>query len=100
MELPIPARPALLIELLNGPDYGHKLAERIRLRTKGELSLLQGSLYPALGKLERGGLIESFQAEQPVERRGGRRMRQHYRLTPEGERVALRHRRAVAAMGS
>jgi len=41
------------------PMHGWGIGQRIQQVTGGELEVNQGSLYPALQRLEHGGLIES-----------------------------------------
>ncbi len=66
------------------PTHGAGVAEWIRLVTGGVFALEEGTLYPALHRLERQGLIESEWGRS--ER--GRRAR-YYDLTAEG-RARLR----------
>ena len=42
-----------------GPNHGWGIADRIREITRGGLKLSQGSLYPALHRLERNGDLAS-----------------------------------------
>ena len=57
MEAPVTARAAVLQVLDEGPAFGLELIERARVRTRGVLEILQGSLYPALRGLEHDGFI-------------------------------------------
>jgi PadR family transcriptional regulator, regulatory protein PadR len=77
----------LLALLEEGPMYGYAMVKEARTRSAGVLALKEGSLYPALHRLERQGLVESFW--QPREDGVSRR---YYRLTVEG-RAALPARR-------
>ncbi len=80
---------ALLLAVLeDGPRHGYSVIERLRDRSDGALDLPTGTVYPALHRLERAGLVQS--AWETV---GGRR-RRAYRLTASGER-ALSEQRAV-----
>ncbi len=83
---------ALLQALISAPGYGLDLIERVRMQTKGEIVLGQGSVYPALRGMEREGLVESYEGE-PIPERGGR-PRRYYKLNAHGARVA-REQRAV-----
>ena len=49
----------LLSELARGPGHGYALIERIRDRSEGAFEFPEGSIYPALHRLERGGLLKS-----------------------------------------
>lgn len=79
--------------------HGWDVAKRIAVVSKDRLSLKQGSLYPALHRLESRGLIE---AEWGVSEAG--RAAKFYRLTRAGRRE-LEHEREswesfAAAMAS
>ena len=89
------ARAALLQALCSGPGYGLELIERVKDRTGGQVSLHQGSIYPALRAMEREGLLESYQRSEASEVRGGR-PRRYYRLTAEGRQAATRDREVFA----
>jgi PadR family transcriptional regulator PadR len=67
--------------------YGYEICKVVDRRSNGQLELREGSLYPALHKLEKAGLL----ASRWVESEEGRR-RKYYELTGEGRR-ALEHRR-------
>jgi PadR family transcriptional regulator, regulatory protein PadR len=86
-------RTALLQALISGPGYGLELAERVRDRSQGKMSLGQGTLYPALRALEREGLVRSWEAD-PTPERGGR-PRVYYELTAKGAKAAQEERRAL-----
>ena len=58
--------------------HGYTIISELRERTSGVLDLPEGSVYPALHRLEDLGLVAS--EWRPV---GGRRRRE-YRLTPAG----------------
>ena len=79
----------LLLDLLAArPMYGFELAEALRERTNGVLAFKEGTLYPALHRLEAEGLVTPYWQDSP---RGPRR--RYYRLTARG-RHALDERRA------
>ena len=61
--------------------HGYAIAETLRMRSAGAFDLPEGTLYPALHRLERGGLLASRWSEV-----GGRR-RRVYRLTAKGHRA-------------
>jgi len=95
MESPITAKAALLQALLRGPGFGLDLITRVKDLTLGTVELGQGSVYPALRDLERGGLLESH--EEPPSERGGR-PRRYFKLTNAGEKAALEQRRVVLSI--
>jgi PadR family transcriptional regulator PadR len=70
----------LLGALAAGPAHGYAVAERLRARSGGALDLREGTLYPALHRLERSGLLDSKWSEVQ-----GRRRRM-YQLTAKGRR--------------
>jgi transcriptional regulator len=72
----------VLTALRAGPGHGYSIIRAIRERSRGEFELLEGSLYPALHRLERAGLVSSSWSEV-----GGRK-RRVYKLSRRG-RVAL-----------
>src|SRR5262245_29128409 len=76
----------LLAVLAGGPAHGYGLVEELRRRSLGSLDLPEGTIYPALYRLERQGLIGSYWSSDTPRRR---RM---YRLRTAG-RAALGHKR-------
>jgi len=64
-----------------GPNHGYGVLLRIESSSKDLLRLEQGSLYPALNRLEDRGLIESEWGTSENNRRA-----KFYRLTPAGQR--------------
>ncbi len=79
----------LLLALLeSGPLYGYQIVKELRARTEEVLQIKEGSLYPALHRLEAAGLLESYW--EPREDGASRR---YYRLSATG-RAALPTRRA------
>jgi DNA-binding PadR family transcriptional regulator len=80
---------ALLLAVLEpGPQHGYAVIESMRTGSSGTLDLPTGTVYPALHRLERAGLIDS-----DWETVGGRR-RRTYQLTASG-RAALGEHRAL-----
>jgi PadR family transcriptional regulator PadR len=72
----------ILRTLVLGPAHGHEISKHIQRSTDDVLQVEHGSLYPALHRLERKGLIAA-KWETP---RGGKRDFKYYRLTPAGKR--------------
>ena len=72
----------ILRTLQRGPGHGHDIARHIHQTTRDVLRLEHGSLYPALHRLERKGLV-SAKWEVHKERK---REFKYYRLTPAGRR--------------
>jgi DNA-binding PadR family transcriptional regulator len=76
----------ILAVLASGSMHGYAIIEELKLRSAGAFDLPEGTVYPALHRLERGGLLSSAWSDA-----GGRR-RRVYSLTGRGER-SLRERR-------
>jgi transcriptional regulator len=74
-----------------GPIHGYALAQRIRLISHDLLQIQQGSLYPALHRLENRGLLAAEWDESETGRQA-----KFYRLTPTG-RAQLRKETAAWA---
>jgi len=82
--------------LISGKSYGLEIIEKVSERTKGAITLNEGSVYPTLKAMEREGLLRSFDGE-PMPERGGR-PRRYYELTGEGRRVATEQHAAIAGL--
>jgi PadR family transcriptional regulator PadR len=79
----------VLAALASGPAHGYAVIEGIRRKSGRAFDLPEGTIYPALHRLEQAGLLTS----RWVTAESGRR-RRVYSLTRRGER-ALAQRRAV-----
>jgi PadR family transcriptional regulator, regulatory protein PadR len=73
----------ILQTLREGANHGWAISQRIQERSKGVLEVNQGSLYPALHRLELRGALESEWSTSENNRRA-----KFYRLTRAG-RAAL-----------
>ncbi|HEX8984904.1 MAG TPA: PadR family transcriptional regulator [Bryobacteraceae bacterium] len=71
----------ILRTLLPGPQHGWAISERIQQISQDVLQVNQGSLYPALHRLEHQGWIKAEWGVSEL----GRRAR-FYRLTPAGRK--------------
>ena len=69
----------LLSVLVAEPAHGYRVIERLREQSEGAFDLTEGTVYPALHRLERSGLLGSSWQEAE-----GRR-RRVYALTADGE---------------
>jgi transcriptional regulator len=69
----------ILATLQGGPAHGYAIAQTLRTRSDGAFDVPEGTLYPALHRLERAGLLSS---EWSME--AGRR-RRTYSLTGAGD---------------
>ena len=75
----------LLASLDAGPRHGYAIMEALRAGSGGQFNLPTGTIYPALRRLERAGLVHGTWAE------AGRR-RRVYELTAAGRRALAAER--------
>jgi PadR family transcriptional regulator, regulatory protein PadR len=71
----------ILKTLARGPNHGFGIALHIQSVSDGLLRVEEGSLYPALHRLERDRLVK---AEWKVT--GNKRRARYYKLTPAGRK--------------
>jgi PadR family transcriptional regulator, regulatory protein PadR len=77
---------ALILGVLtDGPLHGYAIIEQLKQRTGGSLDLPEGTVYPALHRLEAAGLLASTWSD-------GARRRRVYRLTARGKRELTQRR--------
>jgi DNA-binding PadR family transcriptional regulator len=76
----------LLATLAEDPGHGYELARRLSESSGGEFDVPEGSIYPALHRLERAGFVTSSWAKTDGRRRrvydlssGGRRQLKTWR---------------------
>jgi PadR family transcriptional regulator PadR len=74
----------ILSALRQGDGHGFEILKRLERASAGALELKEGSLYPALYRLEAAKLIEGEWEDSGSGRRGPRR--RIYRLTNKGRR--------------
>ena len=74
----------ILSTLEEGEAHGLEILRRLEAAGCGLLRLKEGSLYPALYRLEAAGAVKAVWEPEPHGRRGARR--RIYRLTPKGQR--------------
>ncbi|HLY48987.1 MAG TPA: helix-turn-helix transcriptional regulator [Solirubrobacteraceae bacterium] len=78
---------ALILGVLeDGPLHGYAIIEQLKQRSGGSLDLPEGTVYPALHRLEAAGQLASTWSD-------GARRRRVYRLTAKGERELGQRRR-------
>lgn len=78
--------PLILEALLREPSHGYRIAQSIKERSQGVLDFKEGTLYPALHKLENDGLVES---SEEIE---NGRQRRYYRITRPGRQALAKDR--------
>jgi PadR family transcriptional regulator PadR len=80
--------PTLILEAIElHPDHGYSIAQRIKERSSCVLDFKEGTLYPALHKLEIEGSVESYDGIEKG------RTRRYYRITKEGRAVLAKGRK-------
>src|SRR5580692_8932837 len=79
----------ILRTLLTGPQHGWAISERVQQVSSDALSIQQGSLYPALHRLERRGWIKPEWGTSENNRRA-----KYYKLTRTGEKQLERETEA------
>jgi len=78
----------ILLEVISRrPMYGYEICKAVNVKTQGYFDLREGSLYPALHRLERDGLLKSFWEQTDAGRR-----RKYYQMTDSGSEVLARKR--------
>ena len=74
---------SLLLSLISQqPTYGYEIIKELEARSKGYFQFKEGTLYPALHRLEKAGFIRGEWQKLPtgLERR-------YYYITPKGEEI-------------
>jgi PadR family transcriptional regulator PadR len=71
---------AIILSVLQKKDaYGYEITKIVHQSSDGAFVLKEGTLYPALKRLEAGGFIEGYWDERETGPR-----RRYYRITPAG----------------
>jgi len=72
----------IVLKLLSeqGKMYGYELSQRVKEETDDKIHLKDGSLYPALHKLTKDGILTFEEVSM------GKRIRKYYKLTAKGEK--------------
>ena len=70
----------ILAVVAAGPAHGYAIIEELTLRSRGTFALPEGTVYPALHRLERAGLLASGWSS------ASGRKRRVYKLTARGRR--------------
>jgi PadR family transcriptional regulator PadR len=84
----------LLATVAATPAHGYRIVEDLRARSAGAFDLSEGTVYPALYRLERARLLSSRWGTV-----GGRR-RRVYAVTRAGRRALAEQRRDWAAFAA
>jgi PadR family transcriptional regulator len=78
--------PLILATIAQEPAHGYSIVQRLARRSGGTFALAEGTVYPALHRLEREGLLSSSWST------GSGRQRRVYSITAAG-RAAFQARR-------
>jgi PadR family transcriptional regulator PadR len=79
--------PTLILQALaQAPSHGYRIAQQIKERSQGVLDFKEGTLYPALHKLQNEGLVDSYEEAEKG------RPRRYYRITKSGRAVLAKDR--------
>jgi DNA-binding PadR family transcriptional regulator len=81
------ATPLILSILSEGENYGYAIIKRVRELSAGRMQWTDGMLYPVLHRLQRQGLIKSFERISETGRR-----RRYYRLKKKGMETLAKQR--------
>ncbi len=98
-DLPQGTLDLLILKAVAGsPLHGYAIAQRLEQVSRGVVQVPEGSLYPALHRLENRGLLSASWKETETGREA-----KFYRLTPKGrkqlETESASWQRLVAAVG-
>lgn len=73
----------LILKLLEDKDmYGYEMIEELSRKSDDTFSLKAGTLYPILHKLERKGMLGSYEKNA-----GSGRVRKYYSITTKGREM-------------
>ncbi|MBI2847187.1 MAG: helix-turn-helix transcriptional regulator [Chloroflexi bacterium] len=73
---------ALLLSLIaEEPKYGYSLSKEIEARSNGYFRFKEGTLYPALHRMEKAGLVAGKWQRSP-----NGQLRRYYHITEKGKR--------------
>jgi PadR family transcriptional regulator, regulatory protein PadR len=79
--------PLILATIAEEPAHGYAIVQRLEQRSGGAFELAEGTVYPALHRLERDGLLSSSWSLE------GPRRRRVYQLTRAGRSTLGERRR-------
>ena len=61
--------PLILATVADEPAHGYAILQRLKERSSGAFDLAEGTIYPALHRLERDGLLQSSWSTESGRRR-------------------------------
>ena len=77
----------LLCLISQQPMYGYQIIRELEDRSQGYFKYKEGTLYPALHRLERAGLLSAIWQST-----SGGRQRRYYHITEEGRAILAERR--------
>jgi len=77
----------LLCLISNQPMYGYQIIKELEKKSQGYFKLKEGTLYPALHRVERAGLIQGRWQMLP-----NGRQRRYYHITEKGHQMLVAKR--------
>jgi len=98
----LPLSPAvfhILLALTDGERHGYGIKQEIALRTDGRIEMGPGTLYGAIKRLLKQGMIEESE-ERPDPDMDDDERRRYYRLTAFGRRVSQAEAERLAQLVS
>jgi len=84
----------LLATVASRPAHGYAIIAALREQSGGTFDLLEGTVYPALHRLERSGLLQSHWAA------GSGRSRRIYEINAQGQTALVAQRQAWQTFAS
>ena len=72
----------ILQVVLPAPTYGYHITQEVLKRSEGYFQLKEGSLYPALHRLERDAMLKAYWEDADSGRR-----RKYYSITAHGKKA-------------
>lgn len=79
----------LMLTMRDRHAYGLQIIEEVSRASEGTCQINIGTLYPALKRLQKRGLIEEKEVQEDLGKRNGH-ARRNYRVTPLGESFLCR----------
>ena len=86
----------ILLALLDGEQHGYGIMKEVETRSEGKVRIGPGTLYEAIQRLVKNGLLEES-SERPDAEMDDQR-RRYYRLTDLGRRVLQAESERLAAL--
>ena len=77
----------LLSVLETQPMYGYQIVKELEAKSQGYFKFKEGTLYPALHRLEKSGLISSRWEQLP-----NGRQRRYYSITAKGQATLIQEK--------